>query len=172
MEDKGFTLVELMVVVVIIGILVGIIIPIYNHVQDKAAISAHEANLRTIDEAIALYKSQFGYSPLETLGDNPSVSLGVGAIDELIDKGFLSERPTVPKRLLRDPEMFEEPYSSLLRTLQEPFAIEAVYYEVQETGNANKAFPVLTTGKYRVGERPLNESQVYIDFLRTYVSGG
>ena len=48
-NQKGFTLVELMVVVVIIGILVAIAVPVYNTVQAKAEKSACHANLRTID---------------------------------------------------------------------------------------------------------------------------
>lgn len=53
-NQKGFTLVELMVVVVIIGILVAIAVPVYNNVTLKAERSAIEANLRTIDGAIML----------------------------------------------------------------------------------------------------------------------
>lgn len=54
-NQKGFTLVELMVVVVIIGILVAIAVPVYNNVTAKANRSAVEANLRTIDSAIMQY---------------------------------------------------------------------------------------------------------------------
>lgn len=51
-NQKGFTLVELMVVVVILGVLVAIAVPVYNSVTDRAERGAIEANLRTLDGAI------------------------------------------------------------------------------------------------------------------------
>ncbi len=56
-NQKGFTLVELMVVVVIIGILIAIAVPVYNNITTKAEKSAIEANLRTIDGAIMQYQT-------------------------------------------------------------------------------------------------------------------
>jgi len=50
--QKGFTLVELMVVVIIIGILIAIAVPVYNSTQEKARAAACKANQRTIDSAI------------------------------------------------------------------------------------------------------------------------
>ena len=57
-SKKGFTLVELMVVVVILGILVAIAVPIYNSITGDAEQRACHANLRTIDGA----KTQFAAS--------------------------------------------------------------------------------------------------------------
>ena len=51
-NKKGFTLVELMVVVAILGILVAVAIPVYNSVTTKAEINTCAANLRTIESAI------------------------------------------------------------------------------------------------------------------------
>jgi prepilin-type N-terminal cleavage/methylation domain len=59
-NKKGFTLVELMVVVVIIGILVAIAVPMYNGVQGTAKKNAHNANVRTLQGAAALYISENG----------------------------------------------------------------------------------------------------------------
>ena len=54
-NQKGFTLVELMVVVVILGILVAIAVPVYNNVSEKAKLNSHLANIRTIEGAIEAY---------------------------------------------------------------------------------------------------------------------
>ena len=54
-NQKGFTLVELMVVVVIIGVLVAIVIPIFNNVQQNARERAHDANVRTLIGAATMF---------------------------------------------------------------------------------------------------------------------
>lgn len=61
--NKGFTLVELMVVVVIIGVLTAIAVPVYNNVTGKANRNAIAANLRIIDGAISQYKTDKGTEP-------------------------------------------------------------------------------------------------------------
>ena len=55
-NQKGFTLVELMVVVVIIGILTAIAMPVYNNVTEKAQVSACKANMRIIDGAVMMWQ--------------------------------------------------------------------------------------------------------------------
>lgn len=54
-HQEGFTLVELMIVVVILGILAGVGIQQYGRVQFSARVSAHNANVRIIEGAANMY---------------------------------------------------------------------------------------------------------------------
>ncbi len=62
-NQKGFTLVELMVVVVIIGILTAVAIPQFTRVTDSAEQAGVAANLRTIEGAIMMYRADEGVYP-------------------------------------------------------------------------------------------------------------
>ena len=54
-KTKGFTLVELMVVVLILGLLTAIGIPTYRAASNAAERKIVEANLRMIDDALKMY---------------------------------------------------------------------------------------------------------------------
>ena len=52
MNKKGFTLIEMLVVIAIIAVLVAIIIPTVTSATDKASAAANAANLRSIKAEI------------------------------------------------------------------------------------------------------------------------
>ena len=54
-QQEGFTLVELMIVVVILGILAGVGIQQYGRVQHNARVAAHNANVKVITSAVNMY---------------------------------------------------------------------------------------------------------------------
>jgi len=56
-SEPGFTLVELMVVVLIIGILVAVATPVFTRAQGLARERTCQANLRTIDGAIQQWRA-------------------------------------------------------------------------------------------------------------------
>jgi len=62
-NKKGFTLVELIVVIAILGILAAIIIPRVGQFREQANISHDRATLRTVQGAVNMYYAQNGRWP-------------------------------------------------------------------------------------------------------------
>lgn len=52
---KAFTLIELVIVIAILAILMAIAIPKFQEAKERAAITAHNANVRAIENAASLY---------------------------------------------------------------------------------------------------------------------
>ncbi len=65
-NSKGFTLIELMIVIAIIGILAAIAIPNYISYRNKAYCSAAESDANNIAAALADYYAIPAHSDLET----------------------------------------------------------------------------------------------------------
>lgn len=59
-NQKGFTLVELMIVIVIIGILVAVAVPIYKSVQKNARKKACLSNIKVLQSAVLIYQVENG----------------------------------------------------------------------------------------------------------------
>jgi len=98
--QEGFTLVELMIVVVILGIISGIGIQQYGQVQKRAQIAAHNANVRIIEGAIQMRIAvegaraiTEGEAELETLEDYlqepyPTPEFGGDAFTYTVDENY------------------------------------------------------------------------------------
>lgn len=63
-QTSGFTIVELLIVIVVIGILATIMIVAFNGVQARSRTATVNSDLQTIEKAMLMYRAQHGTLPL------------------------------------------------------------------------------------------------------------
>ena len=94
MRTKGFTLIELAVVLAIIAVLAAILTPIVTNYIDQARVARGMADARVIADAIRLYQRDVGAYPIfdstaEQIADDP------GAADQFIAGPAAGTTPSV-----------------------------------------------------------------------------
>ncbi|MCK5057949.1 MAG: prepilin-type N-terminal cleavage/methylation domain-containing protein [Candidatus Aminicenantes bacterium] len=128
MKNKGFTLVEVIVVMAVIGILVSIIVPSYKHHVKRAREAVLQENLFHIRDAIAKFYSDKNNYPT--------------ALEDLVTFRYLKKIPTDPVAKKReweliyfepeemedfDPEIFESIID--VRSMAEGTTVDGIAYK-------------------------------------------
>ena len=104
---EGFTLVELMIVIVVLAILAGIVIPQFLTTSDRVRYMATRQNLQELRDAIQLYRNQhLGRLP----GVEGAVPDAVLAEQLTLPTNVLGERSTAGDRGFGDPNFPFGPY--------------------------------------------------------------
>lgn len=101
-SEKGFTLIEVVVVVSIIGILAGIAVPRYSNYRQQAEQNADRLTAKIVQTALQLYYVEQGSYPtdaggtlLASFSDAKATDAGPQALfAELVNKKYLTEIPS------------------------------------------------------------------------------
>ena len=88
-KQTGFTLVEILIVVVILGILAAIVVPQFTNASNEAIKGALQSQLQTIESQFELYRVRNqGAEP-----PNFGTAANNNGWDELLDGEYLKEEP-------------------------------------------------------------------------------
>ncbi|MHC5114095.1 MAG: type II secretion system protein [Planctomycetota bacterium] len=92
--QRAFTLIEILIVVVILGILAAIVIPQFTDASEEAMESSVRAQLQTIRGQIELFKVQ---NPASTAYDAATAAPGDSTFwDPLVVNNYLQQNPKNP----------------------------------------------------------------------------
>lgn len=85
---SAFTLVEILIVVVILGVLSAVVVPRFAESTEEAAATATQGQLRKLRDVMAIYQMRNGYQL-------PNVEAGTGTWGELVTTGgdYLKRAP-------------------------------------------------------------------------------
>ena len=131
-RQQGFTLIEIMVVVVIFGILAALVVPQVMSRPDQAKVTVAQGDIKAIAAALDMYRLDNHVYPstqqgLEALVKKPS---GMPAAKNWNKDGYL-------KRLPVDP--WGNPYQYLAPGSQGPFDLYSLGADGKEGGSENAA---------------------------------
>jgi len=93
-NDSGFTLVELLIVIVILGILTGIVVFAVGGFSDRGETAACKADKKTVEVAVEAYRAKTGGYPT---GLDSNARFDKLVHPAIATEQYLREQPNSPK---------------------------------------------------------------------------
>lgn len=108
-KPNGFTIVELLIVIVVIGILAAITIVAYNGMQERARVQKANSDLNALVKAIKIARINAGTTLMGVTGSGCTRCGSTSTYDTTIDR--ISAASNVNVSFLKDGDPWGNPYS-------------------------------------------------------------
>lgn len=122
-KQSGFTIVELLIVIVVIGILAGLVITTFNGIQQKGRDTERETDIKALHGQVEAFWAQQGYYPSLTNMNDRTATTGFVAVNL---KGL-------------DAEAFKDPKGTATALLATPAANGYAYAVTNAAGTTCEA---------------------------------
>ena len=126
-KSKGFTIVELLIVIVVIGILATLVIVTFTGIQQKARNSQRQTDINAVDSHVEAFLAQYAFYPTQA------------------DLATASFRTTYMKGL--DPEALRDPKQATGGTIGVTASASQYSYVAAGTGCSNTTETTITAGE-------------------------
>ena len=121
--EQGFTLIEIMVVIIILGLLAGLVLPKFLGQEEKAKREVAKTQIRSLESALDAYRLDNGFYPTTDQG-----------LDALIKKPEVGRIPA---------KWREGGYLKPARIPKDPWSKEYVYIA---PGSENREYEIISYG--------------------------
>jgi len=125
-NKKGFTIVELLIVIVVIGILATLVIVTFTGIQQKGRNTQRQTDINAVDSHVEAFNAQYGFYPTQA---------------DLATASFVS---TYLKGL--DPEALRDPKQATGATIGTAASATQYSYVAAGTGCVNTTATTITNG--------------------------
>ncbi|MGB2787646.1 MAG: type II secretion system protein [Candidatus Saccharimonadaceae bacterium] len=97
-RDRGFTIVELLIVIVVIAVLAAITVVAFSGIQQRALFSSYQSDIKLLDKAIKMYYAENGTYPYTgvTASCWTNQATGTGDFIAGLAPTYISKVPSTP----------------------------------------------------------------------------
>ena len=100
-KNRGFTIVELLIVIVVIGILAAIVIVAFNGIQERAKWSKLQSDISSINKVVQMYYAQNGSYP--ATATPPNWSWRYSCITGVAGNSFIPDSSSIASSISQAP---------------------------------------------------------------------